>query len=336
MIQKEKDQPMPQRPIRRANGFTLVELLVVIGIIAVLLSILLPALAKARAAARETQCSNNIRQLGMGLMMYINDFRGWIPDIGGSGASKPLDNCYNQAGTQVPLGADCAGLWWNAIPTYLNMQPYYNMQQQCLTGGSSGGGVLPEIGWNSAWICPSATAQVVTSGDSPITCDANMNYLINASIPSGGKSAGSGKGTPATGDTAGLLPFCMSYCFNSKMNKYTTDFAPQTQVGYPHNVFNITQLMPSDHVAFLIEKRLTPSEMNPGDKVQSPNVTTSLSQIQIDWSRFTTRHRGGGFIFFADGHVGWQGYDQVNTPPNAPNDYNDPANVVWNPFGPIN
>jgi len=67
-----------------ARGFTLIELLVVIAIIAVLLAILMPAMRKIKEIARETACKSNLRNVGLAVQMYLDDYERKIPNTGSS------------------------------------------------------------------------------------------------------------------------------------------------------------------------------------------------------------------------------------------------------------
>src|SRR5215203_2170260 len=98
--------------IKRRGGFTLVELLVVIGIIAVLIGVLLPVLGKAREQANRTRCLSNLRQLSTAMLMYANTYQDRLPN------SNPPQTTSDYDATNavlVALNRDyirAAGVFW--------------------------------------------------------------------------------------------------------------------------------------------------------------------------------------------------------------------------------
>src|SRR5438552_11460791 len=106
-----------ERPARSRRGFTLVELLVVIGIIAVLIAILLPAISRARDQANTTACMATMRNLGQCIHEYSIDFRGCVPfsyytDTGVTGSSTVGEN-DGDAADRVTY------VWWSVLRKYM-------------------------------------------------------------------------------------------------------------------------------------------------------------------------------------------------------------------------
>jgi len=117
------------------KGFTLIELLVVIAIIAILAAILFPVFAQAREAARKTSCASNLRQLGMGIQMYHQDYD----------KKYPYWN-WSQNGQG---GGNMASLWHVAIFPYVkNVQLY-----SCPSDAQRWGQATTDLYW---WSIPQA------------------------------------------------------------------------------------------------------------------------------------------------------------------------------------
>jgi prepilin-type N-terminal cleavage/methylation domain-containing protein/prepilin-type processing-associated H-X9-DG protein len=111
----QRNSCMKPEKIASRGGFTLIELLVVIAIIAVLIALLLPAVQSAREAARRIQCTNNLKQIGLGLHNYLSATGGF-----------PL-GCTIPFATGYPQGSDVGG--WSVqglLLPYVEQGPLYN------------------------------------------------------------------------------------------------------------------------------------------------------------------------------------------------------------------
>ena len=103
------------RQSRSRQAFTLIELLVVIAIIAILAAILFPVFAQAREKARQTSCLSNTKQLGLGLLMYVQDYDETWPRN---------DDCIN-GGTVAPPGAPATAIGCTTAPYFGDRVNHY-------------------------------------------------------------------------------------------------------------------------------------------------------------------------------------------------------------------
>ncbi|HEY4234630.1 MAG TPA: DUF1559 domain-containing protein [Lacipirellulaceae bacterium] len=122
-----------------SDGFTLVELLLVIAILGVLFGLLLPAIQQSRAAARRTVCASNMRQWSFAAQYYADVRSGRLPRRGQG--IKPM--FLSSGVSQI----DLPEVWFNVLPPLMEDQPLVDRWNA---------GTEPNAGQQSVWICPEA------------------------------------------------------------------------------------------------------------------------------------------------------------------------------------
>jgi len=146
---------------RRVKGFTLIELLVVIAIISILAAILFPVFARARENARRTSCLSNLKQIGIGIMQYTQDYderypmNYWWKDPGSSvaGVTCP-SNMSNGPCGKYRVNTGSGGTGFGYFVTWMDIiQPYIKSTQvfDCPSATHPEGFLTPSYGFNAGF-----------------------------------------------------------------------------------------------------------------------------------------------------------------------------------------
>ena len=263
---------MKTQPVQANRAFTLIELLVVIAIIAILAAILFPVFAQAREKARQTACLNNTKQIGLGHMMYAQDYDESLPwPFWGQGATAPStwDNWCGDGAT-----------WRQRILPYTkNTQifvcPSYSKKVS-----------------NDPADCINSTQHKVPNPTIPYTGNYGVNYFIseNWRAPGGAETSDNGGGTvtPVVRLTAFDRP--ADTLLVSENNDGDWALEPES----PDESANAGIKLPLFDGCIM--------NYNPAIPLGAQSSRFMLAQPGHIYS---TRHSGGGVWAFADGHSKW-------------------------------
>jgi prepilin-type N-terminal cleavage/methylation domain-containing protein/prepilin-type processing-associated H-X9-DG protein len=270
--------------MRRRNGFTLVELLVVIGIIAVLVGILLPALTKARRQALVVQCASNMRNIGQALFAYAADNAGSLPQF----YADPL-----HPGT-IP-----GGYWlWDMEAATRDALVHYGMTQQasyCPTNADQMGAQVGNLTlWDFAVKYPPAVPNEVGYG-----C---LGYVFLTT-----RAEGCVPLTPANP----LMPYIGTYLSNDNNYDdpsfhwdYQSKLRPKNSVPTLNNAILkfLARLPVSSETEIVVDATVT-TTINPP---YNYGAIVGGFPGQMPSAHMNGTKPDGGNILFLDGHVDWR------------------------------
>jgi prepilin-type N-terminal cleavage/methylation domain-containing protein/prepilin-type processing-associated H-X9-DG protein len=257
---------------RGLRGFTLIELLVVIAIIAVLAAILFPVFARARENARRASCQSNLKQIGLGIAQYTQDYD----------ERMPLAYSYFGSATTLPAGQTAFG-WADAV------QPYIKSTQvlQCPSENEWPATTNPFMaGYSDYWYnCVLSWNEVTGAINSSTHNYATARNIAAAVQPSSTIAVGDGR---PVGDS-GSLPVSSSNASCSGSARFRANGCGASTRPYYDNG---------------VSGGITANSGVPGTSDNSCGSTPGLASIG-GVSRGHIRHLDGLNLLFLDGHVKW-------------------------------
>jgi len=168
------------------TAFTLIELLVVIAIIALLAAILFPVFARARENARRASCLSNLKQMGMAVMQYMQDFDETYPVVAGSGSTTWTFLTYPYI--KNPQIYVCPSVT-EPIPAFspTSLSSLNGVSQYCMNNSSFGSGVNPYLDtYGLSW--PTRMAAVRRPAELILFMDSQLDGTTRYWCDVGGKS----------------------------------------------------------------------------------------------------------------------------------------------------
>jgi prepilin-type N-terminal cleavage/methylation domain-containing protein/prepilin-type processing-associated H-X9-DG protein len=301
---------------RTPRAFTLIELLVVIAIIAILAAILFPVFAQAREKARQTSCLSNMKQIGLGLIQYVQDYDETYP-------TAYFHNNFSCAG-------GCSGTSQGYTHWSFLTQPY--------------------IKANNIWLCPSDTI----GGHAP-TCFASANRNSGAGWPDG-QQADRCSGGAIIDSQAPRISYTANSAVLPRFRNTLDEQAgvrvvPEGDIEFPAGTIAITELVDSleclngqslgtglrnsshrstngfmtvggaqylgeNTDATVAIRAITANEANNAVDTCKSRPDGSLPLLSYVGAK---RHSGGSNFTFADGHAKWHKLNQTI----------DPSNFMW-------
>jgi prepilin-type N-terminal cleavage/methylation domain-containing protein/prepilin-type processing-associated H-X9-DG protein len=259
------------------RGFTLIEVLVVIGVIAVLIGILLPALGQARKAGRTVVCLSNQRQIGIALMGYAAEFKDWIPRESGNSEETPARIPKIPAWYRAPSNRASYNLSWA-----FNLRPFLDPQAH---SNDNFGNNADKFKSSAYYRCPSRLRD-----------DHNIGYINN-----GIRFRRQGN-TVIIDDEYTKPPMQTHRIFRPVSTLYLTDFAddPGNILSGNYNIQANTDL----HLSIFYDIR------------RQSNFDPDLNETNPTWWNRTApkRHGRGANAMYMDGHAGAISAEKLKDP----------------------